>query len=1081
MALDQVGAGKNVWKSDKHYTLREVAKRTVRKFNTTGTDYHLSLNPQSTGPPLLDQLGTIFDSMVDEMTTGMAENDLVRFVLQSKSLNYPISLPFMPRHELNAERIMGEVQRVLQSNENVNLQDGMQVHLVHVGMPQGGVSSRKRKHYGFQLSKFLDTKQCVLRIRNKDLLCLARALVTDMARQEKHPEWNSIRLGCKQQRLLAQRLHQKAGVPEGLCGLPEVVKFQGVVEDYQIVVLSADHFNAIIFEGPKREKQIYLYLHNSHYDIITSVSSFLGRSYWCLDCKKGYDKKEEHRCDKVCKCCFTEGCQGVAEKAPWRECGTCQRMFAGDECYANHCRPNKEGQSVCQKFYKCKKCNKVMSYKRRKPEDHMCGEKMCWNCEEFVDPNTHRCYMKPIVIEENEDQEQQEQQKKKKKTRRKRRRVSDEMINDEVEEDVEEEEGQEYLFFDIETRQDDGRHVANLLIVQDETGFETVFKGDDCIEEFTSWLLDGTHQGAIAIAHNLRSFDGILLCEQFYKKLLLPKLILNGAKIMSMELEEAEIKFRDSLNFLPMPLKALPKTFGLTELKKGYFPHFFNRKENQHYVGPLPPVENYDPDGMSTKERQEFLRWYEELKSSEYVFNFEKEIEEYCRSDVDILRRCSLKFKQLMEDTCQLDPFKYCVTIASACNRVFRQQFLEEDTIGLIPAQGYQPARKYSVMALQWLAWVHHQSGDRILHALNGGEQRIDGNFVDGYDPVKKIIYEFMGCMWHGCHKCYLPDTVNPVNNTSMEDLLEGTVRKIERFKKLGFRIEVLWECEFHQQLAANPEMKAFVQNLKFDTPLEPRHAFFGGRTNAVCLYKEVSEDEKIHYVDFTSLYPWTNKYCAMPIDHPEILTSEALIDRSPCEFFGLIKCDILPPTFLFHPVLPYRANGKLMFPLCKTCVENLQQSPCEHNEKERMLSGTWCSIEIDKALELGYRVVRMIEVWHFPKKSSKLFTGYIDTFLKIKQEASGWPSWCESEAQKRQYITQYEQKEGIKLDYGKIKKNPGLRSLAKLMLNSFWESSGSVTTCLKWSLSKKQSGTFDCSTANQHKSKTFSLSMMNA
>ena len=64
------------------------------------------------------------------------------------------------------------------------------------------------------------------------------------------------------------------------------------------------------------------------------------------------------------------------------------------------------------------------------------------------------------------------------------------------------------------------------------------------------------------------------------------------------------------------------------------------------------------------------------------------------------------------------------------------------------------------------------------------------------------------------------------------------------------------------------------------------------------------------------------------------------------------------------------------MFLLCKTCAENLQQSPCEHNEKEHMLSGTWCSIEIEKALDLGYHMVRMIEVWHFPKKSSKLFTG---------------------------------------------------------------------------------------------------------
>ena len=100
MALNQIGPGKNVWNSDEHYTLCEVAKRTVRKFKTTGTDYHLSLNPQSNGTPLLDQLGTIFDSMVDEMTNGMAENHLVRVVLQSKSLDYPISLPFMPRHEL---------------------------------------------------------------------------------------------------------------------------------------------------------------------------------------------------------------------------------------------------------------------------------------------------------------------------------------------------------------------------------------------------------------------------------------------------------------------------------------------------------------------------------------------------------------------------------------------------------------------------------------------------------------------------------------------------------------------------------------------------------------------------------------------------------------------------------------------------------------------------------------------------------------------------------------------------------------------------------------------------------------------
>ena len=54
------------------------------------------------------------------------------------------------------------------------------------------------------------------------------------------------------------------------------------------------------------------------------------------------------------------------------------------------------------------------------------------------------------------------------------------------------------------------------------------------------------------------------------------------------------------------------------------------------------------------------------------------------------------------------------------------------------------------------------------------------------------------------------------------------------------------------------------------------------------------------------------------------------------------------------------------------------------------------------------------------------------DTFLKIKRMPSGWSSWCATEQQRKQYIREYERKEGIRMDRTKIKKNPGLRSLAK-------------------------------------------------
>jgi len=88
-----------------------------------------------------------------------------------------------------------------------------------------------------------------------------------------------------------------------------------------------------------------------------------------------------------------------------------------------------------------------------------------------------------------------------------------------------------------------------------------------------------------------------------------------------------------------------------------------------------------------------------------------------------------------------------------------------------------------------------------------------------------------------------------------------------------------------------------------------------------------------------------------------------------------------------------------------------------------------------------------MYEVWDYTEdsvydpatKTGGLFTEYINKFLRLKQQADGWPSWVKTEEDKERYIQEYEEKEGIKLDPTQIEKNSGLRSLAKLMLNSFW------------------------------------------
>jgi hypothetical protein len=49
-----------------------------------------------------------------------------------------------------------------------------------------------------------------------------------------------------------------------------------------------------------------------------------------------------------------------------------------------------------------------------------------------------------------------------------------------------------------------------------------------------------------------------------------------------MSIEFETFKLIDFHNFIPMPLSKYSKTFGFTELNKGYFPHHFNTPENQH-------------------------------------------------------------------------------------------------------------------------------------------------------------------------------------------------------------------------------------------------------------------------------------------------------------------------------------------------------------------------------------------------------------------------------------------------------------------------------------------------------------------
>ena len=91
--------------------------------------------------------------------------------------------------------------------------------------------------------------------------------------------------------------------------------------------------------------------------------------------------------------------------------------------------------------------------------------------------------------------------------------------------------------------------------------------------------------------------------------------------------------------------------------------------------------------------------------------------------------------------------------------------------------------------------------------------------------------------------------------------------------------------------------MKDYFENVDIRDPLDPREAFFGGRTNATFLKKTCGEGERIDYLDICSLYPYVNKYKAYPIGHPDIITENFKdITATSRPYNGIVKCRVLPP-----------------------------------------------------------------------------------------------------------------------------------------------------------------------------------------
>ena len=85
------------------------------------------------------------------------------------------------------------------------------MNVIHVSMPSGG---KRGKRTDVNLERHSETKRSVVRIRNKDNLCMARALVVAKSKIDNDPHYKYVANHRKpMQTRLAQELHNNADVP----------------------------------------------------------------------------------------------------------------------------------------------------------------------------------------------------------------------------------------------------------------------------------------------------------------------------------------------------------------------------------------------------------------------------------------------------------------------------------------------------------------------------------------------------------------------------------------------------------------------------------------------------------------------------------------------------------------------------------------------------------------------------------------------------------------------------------------------------------------------------------------------------
>ena len=211
--------------------------------------------------------------------------------------------------------------------------------------------------------------------------------------------------------------------------------------------------------------------------------------------------------------------------------------------------------------------------------------------------------------------------------------------------------------------------------------------------------------------------------------------------------------------------------------------------------------------------------------------------------------------------------------------------------------------------------------------------------------------------------------------------------RKIEflmkTFPRQIHKVVVVWECEYLKAKRDNPKLAKVAAEFANDNEhLTLRECVRGGKVEVFHSYfnTRLMTASKVFYYDINSLYPSVllkhGMPCGVPVTIPgEDCRKNLTINNKGHFYYGErrvygaahVQIWVNPSKNIeasLYPFIPIRHLNKSMCVLCRKCMELGRNGLCTHTTvKDRGWKGTYTTADLEYAVQLGYKILRVYEV----------------------------------------------------------------------------------------------------------------------